>query len=86
MTLAWVRRPIWEARSAAWKASPITYTPAVEVQHDVAGFDAVDGDLGGWDAAQYGRGHGHLSGQRLRRGKLPEQSPLLADVAVEREG
>src|SRR6266508_2031674 len=27
MTLAWVRRPTCEARSAAWKASPITYTP-----------------------------------------------------------
>src|SRR6266487_96044 len=27
MTLARVRRPICEARSAAWKASPITYTP-----------------------------------------------------------
>src|SRR5215207_10181990 len=27
MTLARVRRPTCEARSAAWKASPITYTP-----------------------------------------------------------
>src|SRR6202047_5297789 len=27
MTLACVRRPTCEARSAAWKASPITYTP-----------------------------------------------------------
>ena len=59
---------------------------AVEVQNNTARFDSVEGDLGRWDAAQYGRGHGHVGGQRLRRGKLPEQSPLLADVAVEREG
>jgi hypothetical protein len=58
---------------------------AVEVQDDMAGFDSVDGDLGGWDAAQYGWGHGHVGSQRLRRGELPEQPPLLADVAVERE-
>ena len=59
---------------------------AVEVQDNVAGFDSVDGDLGGWDAAQRGGGHGHAGGQRLRRGKLREQPPLLADVAAEREG
>jgi len=59
---------------------------AVEVQDNVAGFDSVDGDLGGWDAAQCGCGHGHAGGQWLRRGKLREQPPLLADVAVEREG
>jgi hypothetical protein len=59
---------------------------AVEVQHDMARFDAVEGDLGGWDAAQCGWGHGHIGSQRLRRGNLPEQSPLLAHVAVEREG
>jgi hypothetical protein len=35
---------------------------AVEVQHDVARFDAVDGDLGGWDAAQYAWGQGHIGG------------------------
>src|ERR1017187_9821216 len=27
MTLAWVRRPTCEARPAAWKAAPSTYTP-----------------------------------------------------------
>src|SRR5207245_11425972 len=59
---------------------------AVEVQDNVAGFDTVDGDLGGRDAAQCGRGHGHAGGQRLRRGQLPEQPPLLADVAVGRGG
>jgi len=59
---------------------------AVEVQDNMARFDSVDGDLGGGDAAQCGGGHGHVGGQRLRGGQLPEQPPLLADVAVEREG
>ena len=59
---------------------------AVEVQDNMARLDPVDCDLGGWDAAQCGCGHGHVGGQRLRRRQLPEQPPLLADVAVEREG
>ena len=59
---------------------------AVEVQDNMARFDAVDCDLGGWDAAQCGSGNRHVGGQRLRRGQLPEQPPLIADVAVEREG
>jgi hypothetical protein len=54
---------------------------AVEVQDGVAGFDPVDRDLGGRDAAQCGRGHGHLGGQGLRRQQLPELSPLLVDIA-----
>src|SRR5215207_6737615 len=36
---------------------------AVEVKNDVARFDAVDCDLGGWDAVQCGCGHGHVGGQ-----------------------
>ena len=59
---------------------------AVEVQDNMARFDSVDCDLGGRDAAQCGCGHGHVGGQRLRRGQLAEQSPLLADVAVGGEG
>ena len=59
---------------------------AVEVQDDVAGFGAVDGDLGGWDAAQRGCGHAHVGGQRLRRCQLPQQPPLLADVEAGGEG
>jgi hypothetical protein len=43
-------RPTCEARSAARKASPITYA-AVEVENDVARFDSVDRDLGRSDAA-----------------------------------
>ena len=35
--------------------------------NNVARFDAVDCDLGGWDAAQCACGHGHVGGQRLRR-------------------
>ena len=35
---------------------------AVEVQDNVAGFDSVDGDLGGRDGAQCGCGHGHPGG------------------------
>ena len=54
---------------------------AVEVQHHVAGFDAADGDLGGRDAAQFGGGHGHAGGQRLRREQLPQLPPLLVHVA-----
>ena len=46
---------------------------AVEVENDVARFDSVDRDLGGWDAAQLGCGHGHVGGQRLRRQQLSEQ-------------
>jgi hypothetical protein len=58
----------------------------VEVQDKMARFDSVDGDLGGWDAAQRGWGHGHLGGQRLRRQQLVELSPLLVDVAAGGEG
>ena len=59
---------------------------AVEVQDDMAGFDPVDGDLGGRDAAECACGHGHAGGQRLRRCQFPQPPPLLADVAVGREG
>ena len=59
---------------------------AVEVQDNVAGFDSVDGDLGGRDAAQCGCGHGQVGGQRLRRCQLAEQPPLLVDVDVGGEG
>ena len=48
---------------------------AVEVKNNVARFDSFDRDLGGWDAAQRGCGHGHVGGQRLRRYQLSEQSP-----------
>jgi hypothetical protein len=40
---------------------------AVEVQDNMARFDSVNCDLRSWDAAQCGCGHGHISGQRLRR-------------------
>ena len=59
---------------------------AVEVENNVARFDSVDCDLGGWDAAQCGCGHGHVGGQRLRRQQLSEQSPLLVDIAADGEG
>src|SRR5260370_948967 len=59
---------------------------AVEVQDNMARLDSVDGDLGGRDAAQRGCGHGHAGGQRLRRYQLPEQPPLLVDVAAGGEG
>jgi len=55
---------------------------AVEVQNDVARLDAVDGDLGGRDAAQHAFGHLHVGGQRLRGQQLLQQSPLLVDVGV----
>jgi hypothetical protein len=51
---------------------------------EATGFDAVDGDPGGWDAAQFGSGHGHAGGGGCARGQFLEQPPLLADVAVER--
>ena len=59
---------------------------AVEIENHVARFDAVDGDLGGWDVAQCGCGHGHVGGQWLRREQLSEQSPLLVDIAAGGEG
>jgi len=59
---------------------------AVKVEDDVARFDAVDGDLGGWDAAQCACGHGHVGGQWLRREQLSEQAPLLGDIAADGEG
>jgi len=40
---------------------------AVEVKNNMARFDSVDCDLGGWDGTQCGCGHGHVGGQRLRR-------------------
>jgi len=58
----------------------------MEVQGDMARFDAADCDLGGWDAAQYGCGHGYIGGQRLRRYHLSQQPPLLAQVDVGGEG
>ena len=59
---------------------------AVEVENNVARFDPVDRDLGGWDAAQCGCGHDHVGRQRLRREQLFQESPLLVDVAVGGEG
>jgi hypothetical protein len=59
---------------------------AVEVQDNMAGFGAIDGDLGGRDAAQRGGGHGHAGRQRLRRGQLRDQPPQLADVGISGEG
>jgi hypothetical protein len=35
--------------------------------NNVARFDPVDCDLGGWDATKCGCGHRHVGGQRLRR-------------------
>src|SRR6266542_2434638 len=58
----------------------------MEVQDSIAWFDAVHSDLGGWNAAQGGRGHGHVAGQRLRREQRFELSPLLVDVAAGGEG
>jgi len=52
----------------------------------MAGFGAIDGDLGGRDAAQRGGGHGHAGRQRLRRGQLRDQPPQLADVGISGEG
>jgi hypothetical protein len=51
----------------------------------MAGFDSVDGDLGGRDAAECGCDHGHVGGQRLRRCQLPEPPLLLAYVAASGE-
>jgi hypothetical protein len=34
----------------------------VEVQNNVARFDSVDCDLGGWDTPQYARGHDQVGG------------------------
>src|SRR5437879_13237481 len=59
---------------------------AVEVQNNVARFDSVDGDLGGWYAAQCCRGHGHVGGQRLRGYQLFEQSPMLVEIGAEGDG
>jgi hypothetical protein len=54
---------------------------AVEVEDDVASFDAVDGDLGGGNPTQCGCGHGDLRRQWLRGEQLSEQPPLLVDIA-----
>src|SRR5260370_32653025 len=45
MTLAPVRRPTCEARPAAWKASPITYTPPWKY---AAQLGCGHGHVGGW--------------------------------------
>jgi hypothetical protein len=58
----------------------------VEVENHVARLDAVDRDLGGRHAAQRALGHGHVRWQGLRREQLPEQAPLLVDIAVGGEG
>jgi hypothetical protein len=59
---------------------------AMEVQDNMARFDSVNRDLGSWDAAQCGCGHGHIGGQRQRRCQLSEQPPLLVDIAAGGEG
>src|SRR6266567_4090346 len=84
MTLAPVRRPTCQVSGE--EGVPQHVYAAVEVQDNMARFDSVDGDLGGWDAAQCGCGHGHVGGQRLRRYQLPKLSPLLVDVAAGGEG
>jgi hypothetical protein len=66
-------------------ASQYVHAP-MEVQDNMARYGPVDRDLGGRDAAQCGRGHGDVSGQRLRRGQVAEQSPLLIDINVGGEG
>jgi len=57
----------------------------IRVKNNMARFDSVECDLGSWDAAQCGCGHGHIGGQRLRRCQLSEQPPLLAHVDVDGE-
>src|SRR5450755_3433318 len=86
MTLAPVRRPTCEARLAAWKASPSTYTPPWKYKTTWRGSIPAMVISATGDAAQRGRGHGQIGGQRLPRYQLLEQSPLLADVAVGGEG
>jgi hypothetical protein len=58
---------------------------AVEVHDDMARFDPIDRDLGGWDAPECRFGHGHIGGQRLCRYQLPQQATLLVHVAVRGE-
>jgi hypothetical protein len=52
----------------------------------VARLDSVDRDLGGRDATQCGRGHGHLGRQRLSGQQLSKLSALLVDVGAGRKG
>ena len=74
------------ARPGGLEGVPQYVHAAVEVQDHMARFGSVDRDLGGWHAAQFGCGHGYVGRQRLRRGQLAEQPPLLADVDVGGEG
>jgi hypothetical protein len=61
MTLARVRRPTWEVRSAAWEAPPSTFAPPWKYRTTWRGSTRSTGDLGNRDAAQYGCGHGGTS-------------------------
>src|ERR1700750_1694648 len=83
MTLASVRRPTSAARSAAWKASPITYTPPWKYRTMWRGSIPAVVIFAGGTPPRAGAGPGAARGRRRER---PEQPPLLADGAVEREG
>jgi hypothetical protein len=81
-----VGRPTCEARPAARKASDITYTPPWKYRTTWRGSIPSTVISAGWDTAQCGRGHGHVGGQRLRRYRLSEKSPLLVDIAADGKG
>jgi hypothetical protein len=53
----------------------------MEVKNNIARFDSVDSDLGGWDATQCACGHGDTGGQRLRRCELLRPPPLSTGKA-----
>ena len=86
MTLARVPPADLRGQAGGLEGVPQYVHAAVEVQDHMARCGSVDRDLGGWDAAQFGCDHGYLGRQRLRRGQLAEQPPLLADVDIGGEG
>src|SRR6266550_1091821 len=86
MTLARVRAPTCEARPAAWKASPITYTPPWKYRTIWPGSipSTVISAVG--TPPSVAAVTVTSAGQRLRREQRFELSPLLVDVGAGGEG
>src|SRR3954465_3959198 len=100
MTLACVRRPTCEARSAAREASPMTYTPAWKyrttrrdsIPSTVISAVGTPPSSAAVTVTSAGSGWADPAprkrppGQRLGRYRVTEQSPQVVDGAVDGEG
>jgi hypothetical protein len=59
---------------------------AVETEHDVRNFGAIEGNVRSTDATAHAHGRPHFGWQRVRRRPVEQQPPLLLDIGVGGEG